>query len=122
MTTPDISINFDLAFEGYSDQYEALIEVDWSKYHKHNSLSAGGSVYFVGADVETFFDQLRDSAIINFIEMGHDQNMENLTQAVYQKLLKMFFDPVSPEELPEEERGDLMDDLIRNNRPQRPLK
>ena len=52
MRTPDVSIVFDMAFTGLSEAYDADLTIDWTEVRKHQSFSAGGTVYFVGADVD----------------------------------------------------------------------
>ena len=51
MPTPDVSLTFDMAFSGLTDAYDATMTVDWSKVKEHVGAKAGGTVYFVSADV-----------------------------------------------------------------------
>ena len=111
MATPDVSLVFDMNFSGLTDAYEARLTVDWSEVRSSKSFAAGGSVYFVSADVEAAFDQLRRDNAIRLESAGSDANMEALLQHVYDKLLELMFRQVEPESVPEEQRGGLMDAL-----------
>lgn len=111
MKTSDISIVFDLGFSGLTDSYNAKLEIDWSEVRKSQAFSAGGSIYFVGADVDIAFDRLRKDNAIRLTSVGEHATMEGLLNTVYDKLLKMLFDPVEPERVPEDQRGGLSDAL-----------
>ncbi len=111
MATPDVSLLFELSFTGLTDSYEAELEVDWSKVENSKSFDAGGSAYFVGADINLGFDKLRKEQAIKLTSTGSDDTMESLVQTVYSKLLEMLFDPVEPAQVPEEQRGGLEDAL-----------
>ena len=59
MATPDVSIVFDMTFAGLTEAYQAHLTVDWSEVRESEAFSAGASIYFVSADVEKVFDDLR---------------------------------------------------------------
>ncbi|MCI4670721.1 MAG: hypothetical protein MRZ79_21480 [Bacteroidia bacterium] len=109
MKTSDLSIVFDMAFSGLTDSYKAMLEVDWSEIQQSQAFKAGGSVYFVGADVELGFERLRKDNAIKLTTVGDGGNLDALVQTVYDKLLKMLFEPVKPESVPEDQQGGLMD-------------
>ncbi len=107
--TSDLSIVFDMTFSGLTDSYQAKLEVDWSEVQKSQAFKAGGSAYFVSADVEMGFERLRKDNAIRLTTIGEGGNMEALLQTVYDKLIKMLFEPVRPETVPEDQQGGLMD-------------
>jgi len=109
MATPDISLVFDMSFAGLTDAYEAELEIDWSEVKKSQAFEAGGSVYFVSAEVEFGFDELMRNNSIRLRSSGSDDAMEALLTTVYDKLLELMFRPVEPERVPEDQRGDLLD-------------
>lgn len=111
MATPDISLVFDMAFEGLTQAYDADLLIDWSEVKKHQGFSAGGTVYFVSADVEATFDELIRNNTIQLRSRGSDASMEALLKTVYDKLLALMFRPVEPEKVPSSQRGGLMDAL-----------
>jgi hypothetical protein len=111
MRTPDISIVFDMTFAGLTEAYDADLTIDWSEVRSSQSFGAGGSVYFVGGDVELAFDQLRRNNAIKLRSSGSDAAMEALLTTVYSKLLELLFKPVEPERVPEAQRGGLMSAL-----------
>ncbi|TCP23626.1 hypothetical protein EV195_10896 [Tenacibaculum skagerrakense] len=109
MSTPDVSLIFELGFSGLTENYEAELEIDWSEVKKSHAFDAGGSIYFVGADVGLGFDKLRKDNAIKFTSVGKDESMESLVQTVYTKLLELMFKPTPLEQVPEEHRGGLED-------------
>lgn len=111
MATPDVSLVFDMTFSGLTDAYQAHLTVNWSEVRKSESFSAGASVYFVSADVETLFDRLRRDNAIQLETAGSDATMEALLNVIYTRLLELMFKPVQIEEVPEDKRGGLADAL-----------
>ena len=97
MKTPDISLVFDLAFSGLTESYDAELEIDWSEVKKSENYKAGGSVYFVGADIEVGFDKLRRDNAIKLKSNGSNAAMEGLLNTVYDKLLNLMFAPAKQE-------------------------
>ncbi|MEZ4824908.1 MAG: hypothetical protein R3C61_01240 [Bacteroidia bacterium] len=109
MKTSDISVVFDLGFSGLTDSYNAKLEIDWTEVRKSESFKAGGSIYFVSADVGMAFDRLRRDNAIRLTTIGENANLDGLLNTVYDKLLKMLFDPVPPERVPQDQQGGLAD-------------
>ncbi|MDX2249411.1 MAG: hypothetical protein SF052_21690 [Bacteroidia bacterium] len=109
MKTSDISVVFDLSFSGLTDSYNAKLEIDWSEVRKSESFKAGGSIYFVSADVGLAFDRMRRDNAIKLTTIGENANLDGLLNTVYDKLLKLLFDPVQPERVPAAQQGGLAD-------------
>ncbi len=109
MATPDISIVFEMAFHGLSESYDAELYIDWSEVRKSKGFSAGGTVYFISADVDIMLDELFRNNAVRLVSRGDDATMEALLNNVYTKLLELLFRPVEPERLPREQRGGLAD-------------
>lgn len=107
MMTSDVSLVFELVFSGLTFSYEADLEVDWTEVSSSKSFSAGGSIYFVSADVEAGFDELRRNSAIKLTTVGSDDNLESLLNTVYSKLLELMFERVEPDQVPPEARGGL---------------
>lgn len=115
MTTPDVSLVFELGFSGLTDAYDAEMEVDWSEVKKSEAFKAGGSIYFVSANVELGLDKLRRDGAIKLKSNGSSEQMEGLVQTVYDKLLTLMFKPVKPETVPPDQQGGLLDALVGPN-------
>lgn len=111
MHTPDISIVFDMTFNGLSEAYDAELTIDWSEVHNTKGFNAGGTVYFVSANVEMAFDEMFKNHAIKLKSSGSDASSEALLTTVYNKLLELMFRPVEPERVPPDQRGGLMDAL-----------
>lgn len=111
MPTPDISLAFDFSFSGLTDAYHAELLIDWNEVHESMAFEAGGSVYFISAEVKEAFDKLRRDNAIKLTTYGEDENMDALLNTVYDKLLNLLFAPVKPESVPEDKKGGLTDAL-----------
>lgn len=109
--TPDVSLVFDMTFQGLSDAYDAELSIDWAEVNRSEAFKAGGSLYFVSADVERTLHDLQRTNAIKLRSQGGDAAMEGLLSTVYNKLLELMFRPVEPERVPAEARGGLMDAL-----------
>jgi hypothetical protein len=119
--TPDVSLVFDMTFRGLTDAYDAELTVDWAEVRRNETFAAGGSIYFVGADVEAAIDELRRDHAIRLVTRGSDSHLEGLLDTVYAKLLELLFRPVEPEAIPEAARGGLADALGALTGPRGPL-
>jgi hypothetical protein len=111
MNTPDVSLVFDMTFSGLSEAYDADLTIDWSEVKHSQAFKAGGTVYFVSADVELGLDELMKNHAIKLRSSGSDASMEGLLNTVYSKLLELMFRPVEPERVPAEQGGGLMQAL-----------
>lgn len=109
MSTPDVSVVFDMTFQGLADAYEAELVIDWAEVHRSEALGAGASLYFVSADVDLAFEELRRENAIRLVTSGSDTSMEALLTTVYTRLLDLLFRPVEPQHVPEDQRGGLVD-------------
>jgi hypothetical protein len=107
MATPDVSLVFDMSFGGLTEAYDAELTIDWSEVRKSEGFSAGGTIYFVSADVEAKFDELFRNNAIRLRSSGTDSTMEALLETVYNKLLELLFKPVEAERIPEDQRAGL---------------
>lgn len=104
MATPDISLVFDMSFEGITDAFQADMTVDWSAIKNSQSYRAGGSVYFIGADVEAQIEKMVRNNNIRLTSIGQDANMENLITKLYDRIVQLLYDPVKPESMMEDEK------------------
>jgi hypothetical protein len=111
MNTPDVSLVFDMTFDGLTAAYDAELTVDWAEVRKSESFKAGASVYFVGADVERMVDELRRTNAVRLRSSGSSQPMQGLLDAAYGKLMELLFRPVEPERVPLAQQGGLLDAL-----------
>ncbi len=111
MSTPDVSLVFDLSFSGLSDAYDAELTVDWAQVRKSAAFKAGGSAYFCSADIDVAFDDLRRNQAIQLRTAGNHPATEGLVSNVYAKVLDLLFKPVEPERVPESQKGGLFDAL-----------
>jgi hypothetical protein len=107
MSTPDVSIVFDLVFSGLTDAYNAKLTIDWTEVSKYEKIGGGVNVYFVSADLEKIYEELRKTQAIHLEAAGSDANMENLVNTAYGKLTDMLFRRVEPEQVPADNDGGL---------------
>ena len=109
--TSDVSLVFDLAFRGLQPAYEAELVVDWDEVSRHRSLQAGATYRFIGAEIETVFDELRRRNAIRLESAGEAAASEALVERAYSRLLDVMFRPVEPEKTEEGGGGGLLDSL-----------
>ena len=95
-STPDLSMIFELSFSGLSDAFEAEMDIKWNEVRTHESMEAGGNVYFVSAQAKAAIDKMLQDQTIMLRASGQDQNMEALIQSIYDRLISLFFKPVEP--------------------------
>jgi hypothetical protein len=111
MNTPDVSLVYEMSFSGLSDAYNAELVVDWTAVQKSSDFSAGGSLYYVGADVEVVIDELRRENAVRLVVQGSNSNMDAIVNRLYDRVAKMLFDPIEPARTNKENRGSLIDAL-----------
>jgi hypothetical protein len=111
MSTPDVSLVFDMTFDGLTEAYDAELTIDWAEVRKTRGFSAGGSLYYVSADVEHMLEELHRTNAIRLRSRGGSGAMEGLLNTTYSRLLELLFRPVEPELVPAGARGDLLDAL-----------
>lgn len=98
--TPDISIVFDMEFDGIREPYEATLEADWSQIEKNDRIKAGMKYKWFGAEVDMLFQELRQTGAIKITTKGEHGVMDSILQSANEKLLKVMFDPAAPAETP----------------------
>jgi hypothetical protein len=116
MSTPDISIVFDMTFTGLTDAFDAVMEVDWNEVNKNETLGGGVSVgsgmIRVGAEIEKGMKELHQDNAIKITTRGASPNMEALLEKVNGKMLDLMFKKVEPEKAtPEQGGGDIFSSL-----------
>ena len=116
MSTPDISIVFDMTFTGLTDAFDAVMEVDWNEVNKNETLGGGVSVgsgmIRVGAEIEKGMKELHQTNAIKITTRGASPNMEALLEKVNGKMLDLMFKKVEPEKASQQEGGgDIFDSL-----------
>lgn len=110
-TTPDVSIIFDMTFSGIMDAYNAKMTVDWAEVQKNEKISGGVNVYFVSAELEKIYEELRRTSAIKLDVVGDDDRMQKIVDEAYAKVTDMMFRRVEPEQLPPQEQG-LLNSLL----------
>ncbi|MDI6829579.1 MAG: hypothetical protein QME62_13965, partial [Armatimonadota bacterium] len=98
MANPDISVVFEMQFEGLSDAYDATVDIDWSEVRKDQQFRAGAKIYCVGAEVDLALQRLVRNNAIKLTSRGEHASTEALLNTVYSKLLELLF--VKTEEAP----------------------
>ncbi|MBK8953470.1 MAG: hypothetical protein IPM85_15625 [Chitinophagaceae bacterium] len=98
--TPDVSIVFDLTFSGIMDAYNAKMTVDWAEVQKNEKISGGANVYFVSAELEKIYEEMRRTSAIKLETTGQDDKMQVIVDEAYAKVTDMMFRRVEPEQLP----------------------
>lgn len=108
MSTPDVSIVFDMTFSGLMDAYKADVEVDWMMVNKNQKISTGASYYFISAELEMIYEELRQTGAVKMVTQGEDVNMQKLVDAAYGRVMDMMFQKLEPEQAKPEEQAGIM--------------
>lgn len=106
-TTPDVSIVFDMTFSGIMDAYNAKMTVDWAEVQKNEKIGGGANVYFVSAELEKIYEELRRTSAIKLEATGQDDKMQQIVDEAYAKVTDMMFRRAEPEQLPPTEQNGL---------------
>lgn len=112
METPDISIMFDLEFEGLTQAYDGELIVDWSLVENTSYSKQSVDAIFYSRDVEKSFGELIRNGAVTLKTVGSDSLAEALMQIAYDRLLKMMYEPVRPETLPDEKTSGFLEDVF----------
>lgn len=105
--TPDVSIVFDMTFSGIMDAYNAKMTVDWAEVQKNEKISGGANVYFVSAELEKIYEELRRTSAIKLETTGQDDKMQQIVDEAYSRVTDMMFRRAEPEQLPPAEQSGL---------------
>jgi len=112
MANPDVSVMFEMQFEGVTDAYDATVDVDWSEVQKDQQFRAGVKLFWVGADVDLAFQRLMRNNTIKLTSRGEHASTEALLNTVYSKLLELLFRKVD-EPPPPAQREGALDSLMK---------
>lgn len=118
MNTPDVSLVFDLTFSGLTDAYNAKLTVEWSEMQKYEKIAGGANVYFVSAELEKVYEELKRKSAIKLETSGSDGNMEALVNSAYSKLTELLFRRIESEQAgPNDKAGvhNLLESLFSNS-------
>ncbi len=107
--TPDLSVTFDLSFHGLTEAYNAEMIIDWKKTKDSLQAAAGVQVYVVSVDAQAAIEKMFQGGAIKLVVSGDDDAMESIVQLAYNKALEIMYAPIEVEDVPEKERGGLMD-------------
>ena len=97
MSTPDISLLFEMTFSGLTDSYHATLKVNWDDVYKSESINKSSSFLFLSSDIQKSYAELQRTQAIQLTTAGDDPNMEAIVNNAYQKLTDLLFIPFDPE-------------------------
>ena len=103
MKTPDISIMFDLEFQGLTSAYNGKITVDWKMVQNSSYSNTSASAIFFSSTTEKTILELAQTGAIKMESYGNDSLGGNMLDAAYDKLLKMMYEPVQPDSINEKD-------------------
>jgi hypothetical protein len=95
--TSDVSIVFDFTFEGFTDAFNAKLEVDWAKTHEISEKNATLKIYTLGLEAKENIDNLIKNEAIKLTTIGQNNHMEALLDKAYSKILDLLYEPIDPE-------------------------
>lgn len=93
--TPDISFTFEMEVEGYQSPKRAKLEADFDQIYDHQAFGVGLASTYLAAEIRGAFDDLRRTGAIKLTEVGEDEDLDQLVNAAYGKLIEIMFQPVN---------------------------
>lgn len=101
--TPDISFSFTMEIDAYRSPINASIDADWSKVYNHENFNAafqagvdgGQAQVMMGAEIDLTFEELENQGAINIEYRGQDDGAERATEAAYNDLREIMFQPAN---------------------------
>ncbi len=115
MSTPDISLVFEMSYSGLSDPAEASIIANWDKLQQQADKKLGVKASYMGIgagfDYSSFWNKARNSGAIKIEYKGDPNKLQNIIDRTYLKLHEMMFEPL-PVEKKVVEENDNVSDLI----------
>ncbi|MEM1119288.1 MAG: hypothetical protein AAGJ18_02500, partial [Bacteroidota bacterium] len=112
MATPDISLTFDLVFEGLTKAYEAELIINWSMIEEAEYSKESRDAIFFSSDVEKTLGNMMRTGAVQLRTAGRDSIADQLLQVAYDKLLQMMYEPVQPRELPKEKTRGVLNEIF----------
>ncbi len=90
-STPDISLVFEMEYDGIRQPYEATLIGDWSKISSTHQVRVGGVYKWFGADIDMLFQKLRKEGAIQLIVKGKDKEMDAIWKSAQKELTTIMF-------------------------------
>jgi hypothetical protein len=113
MDTPDVSIMFEMTFEGLMDAYQADVLINWDEVEKNETFGGGVTVVqYLSADLEKGFEELRKSQAIVIKTRGANEFAEAMLDKALTKLLDLMFKKVPPQQAAPKSEGDMLESLV----------
>ena len=112
MSTPDVSILFDLTFSGLTQAYDAEIEMNWAEVQKSEYYHEKTNFLFYSSEVQKSFAELHRTGALKIRSAGKDSLMDDMLDAAYEKLLNMMFNPIKPSEIPPQDKTGFMEEVF----------
>jgi len=101
MPTPDFSVHFEMEVEGYLSPKRVLIEANFDRIYKHQTIEAAVATPVLAAELKASFDDLFDSGAIKLTQVGDDEELNKLKETAYNQLINLMFDKVGGTGVPQ---------------------
>ena len=99
--TPDFSFNFEMEVEGYLSPKRIIIEADFQRIYKNQTIQAAVVSPVLAAEINSAMDELYDSGAIKITQIGTDEDLNRLRQTAYEQLVNLIFDKVGGTGVPQ---------------------
>jgi len=102
MSTPDVSLVFEMTFSGLNDPADATITANWNKLQNQADVTLGAKVSYLGIgagfDYGNFWAKAEQSGAINIEYKGDPDKLQGIVDRAYARLHDMMFEPISVNE------------------------
>ena len=99
--TPDFTFSFEMEVQGYLSPKRVIIEADFERIYKHQSIQAAVAAPVLAAEIKASFDDLFDNGSIKVTQIGEDAELSKLKETAYQQLITLMFDKVGGTGIPQ---------------------
>lgn len=87
-----LALGFEMQLSGYRSPRQVTIEADFDNIYQHQNIQAAAVTPVFAAEINTTFDELRNTGGIKVTQINADEDMEKAMETAYNKLTQIIFD------------------------------
>ena len=87
-----LALGFEMQLSGYRSPRQVTIEADFDNIYQHQNIQAAAVTPVFASEINTTFDELRNTGGIKVTQINADEDMEKAMETAYNKLTQIIFD------------------------------
>jgi hypothetical protein len=116
MSTPDVSLVFEMSFSGFNDPAEATITANWEKLQNIADVTLGAKASYMGIggsfDYGNFWDEARSNGAMSIEYRGDPDKLQGIIDRAYARLHEIMFEPIPIEDTADEGDDDPLQSML----------